>query len=222
MNVPPRMRAGQQLQRRLLYGALILAGGLLISAATWSVFRHGIESSTEGLPVLGTVPAFSLTGSDGQPVSRSSLAGNIWIADFIFTRCVGLCPRMSGQMARLQRALAHDGGNSVRLVSFSVDPTHDTPAVLRAYARRFRADNKRWFFVTGHRDALYALISGGFHLAVAQRSESENADGEGLITHSDRFVLVDRDLHIRGYYHGTDGGAVRRLLRDVATLRRQS
>ncbi len=205
-------------RRWLLRGAAALAGAVLLSAATWAVFRHGVERTDTGLPILGKVPQFSLIDSTGEPLSQAQLAGGVWVADFIFTRCPGICPALSAQMARLQRALPRDAGSTARLVSFSVDPANDTPAALRAYGERFGAENGRWLFVTGERTALHALIGQGFHLAVAERAESENGDGEGLITHSDRFVLVDRDLQIRGYYHGTDADSVQQLLRDIAVL----
>jgi protein SCO1/2 len=208
--------------RHLLRSTLIILGGVLVSAATWSVFRHGVENREQGLPILGKVPEFALTASNGQPLSQANLAGTIWVADFIFTRCPGLCPTLSGQMAKLQGTLAGETSRPIRLVSFSVDPANDTPEVLRAYADRFRADAARWLFVTGDRGALHALIRDGFHLAVADRPESQNTDGEGLITHSDRFVLVDRDLKIRGYYHGTDVDSIKRLLRDIETLKHTS
>lgn len=215
-------RSGRRSTRRLVLLVVSIAAGVLVSAATWSVFRYGVESHGAGLPVLGQVPAFSLVASTGEPLSQASLAGRIWVADFIFTRCGGICPVMSGQMARLQSALAREGDASVRLVSFSVDPRNDTPEVLRAYAQRFRADRQRWLFVTGERRSLYTLIGKGFHLAVAERPEHDNTDGEGLITHSDRFVLVDGDLQIRGYYHGTEPESVQRLLRDITTLTKEA
>src|SRR6185369_13489554 len=132
----------------------------------------------------------------------------------VFTHCPGLCPMLSAQMAKVQSALVRQGIDA-RLVSFSVDPANDTPEALRAYGERFHADASRWLFVTGDRPALHSLISDGFHLAVAERAPSENTDGEGLITHSDRFVLVDADLQIRGYYHGTEEASVQQLLKDV-------
>lgn len=208
--------------RRLLLPGLIVCGALLVSAATWSLFRHGVVSTEPGLPVLGRVPEFSLIDSSGQPLSQAQLAGGVWIADFIFTRCPGVCPVLSAQMAKLQHALPPEGADAVRLVSFSVDPANDTPDALRAYAERFGAQQGRWLFVTGERDALHALIGQGFHLAVAERAPSENTDGEGLITHSDRFVLIDRDLQIRGYYHGTDQESVQKLLQDLKELNSES
>ena len=204
--------------RPLLRTALIVSGALLISAATWSVFRYGVVTMDTGLPVLGQVPEFSLVDSDGQSLSQAQLAGGVWIADFIFTHCPGVCPVLSAQMSKLQHVLPPQGADAVRLVSFSVDPANDTPEALRAYGARFGAEQGRWLFVTGQRDALHALIGQGFHLAVADRPESENSDGEGLITHSDRFVLIDKNLQIRGYYHGTDPEAVQKLLQDIREL----
>jgi protein SCO1 len=223
LELPPSSKpSAKRWHVRLAKSAVMVAGALLISATTWSVFHHGVEQRQSGLPVLGRVPDFTLVGSDGEPLSQTQLVGGVWIADFIFTRCPSLCPILSGKMAKVQQALTGQAGTAVRLVSFSVDPSNDTPEVLRAYADRFQADRDRWLFVTGDRAALYALIGDGFHLAVADRPQSQNADGEGLITHSDRFVLVDRDLQIRGYYHGTDDNSVQQLLRDITTLNSKS
>jgi protein SCO1/2 len=205
--------------RHILLAATGLLAAVLVSAATWTAFRYRIERPGPELPVLGSVPEFALTASSGRPVSQASLAGSVWVADFIFTTCPGMCPVLSAQMARVQQALGQNAGSAVRLVSFSVDPQTDTPEVLRTYAQRFGADPQRWWFLTGQRDALYALIQNGFHLAVAGRSD--NSDNEGLITHSDRFVLIDRKLQIRGYYHGMDDDDVQRLLHDVETLQRE-
>src|SRR5262245_44198000 len=119
---------------------------------------------------LGEVTDFALTERTGATVQRADLLGKVWVAAFGFTRCTGPCPQVSGTMARLQAELA--GQPDVRLVSFSVDPDHDTPEVLRQYAERFGADPQRWLFLTGPRDDLYRLIQESFHLAV-QQSEGE-------------------------------------------------
>jgi protein SCO1/2 len=166
--------------------------------------------------VLGEAPSFALTERSGRPLTRAALDGKPWVADFIFTRCAGMCPALSTRMAEVRRAAA-DAGLTAQFVSFSVDPAHDTPAVLQEYARRFGAGDD-WFFVTGERDALYALIGQGFHLSVAEREPGAPADGGELITHSDRFILVDAAGRIRGYYHGTDAEAASALLRDLAAL----
>jgi protein SCO1/2 len=158
------------------------------------------------------VPPFTLTERSGAPLTTADLAGRVWVADFIFTRCPDFCPALTARMAGLQRALP-PGADPIRLVSFSVDPAHDTPAVLRDYAARAGASDG-WLFVTGPRDALAALMREGFKVAWA-----DDGPSTAPITHSDRFVLVDRQLRIRGYYHGTDPEEVARLERDAAALR---
>lgn len=190
-----------------------------------AIFAVGIVLSTRGggepLPVLGTLPEFELTDSSGRAVSRADLAGRIWVADFIFTSCAGVCPVLSARMAEIQRELG-ERGIDARLVSFSVDPARDTPAILSEYAARYGADPSVWWFLTGERDTLYDLIGKGFLLSVAEREPDEAGrdDGHELITHSDRLVLVDGKGRIRGYYHGTDRAAAEALLGDLQRLAR--
>ncbi len=215
-------RGPSRLLQGLLWGALVLILIVVGLAAVSSqgglrrLFGSGVEPE---LSIYGTVPPFSLTERSGRTVTQADLAGRIWVADFIFTRCGTICPALSGTMARLQSRLRGQGGQRPRLVSFSVDPAADTPAVLRDYAHRFGADAEQWLFLTGKREELYDLIDKGFHLGVAQRDEKGVTDPNQLITHTDRFVLVDRKLRIRGYYRGLEAAAVDDILRDVARLR---
>ena len=148
-------------------------------------------------------------------MSGEALLGSVWVANFIFTRCAGQCPLMSAQMATLASALR--GEPSVRLVSFSVDPEWDTPAVLADYARRYGAVREQWRFLTGDRAAIVRLCTEGFRLSVAQDG---GTDAEP-ITHSVRLVLVDRAGRIRGYYDTTEAEAMKQLRRDLRRLLRQ-
>jgi len=161
------------------------------------------------LPVLGAVPAFTLTERSGSPFAAADLRGQVWIADFVFTRCPDVCPALTATMAGLQKTLT---AHPVRLVSFTVDPAHDTPEALRDYAARFHASDD-WLFLTGSREALAALLREGFKVAWA-----DDGPPASPITHSDRFVLVDRTLRIRGYYHGSQADDVARLTRDAIAL----
>lgn len=197
----------------------VVAGSLVLLAVAVAVMRRTHVGPPE-LPVLGEVPEFHLIESNGAPFSQADVAGRPWVADFIFTQCPGICPRMSSEMQRLQEAWKARDSGPVTLVSFSVDPKNDTPDVLRAYAQRYSA-GPQWRFVTGERAALYQLVFDGFKLPMAERSQAEAADGEGLITHSDRFVLVDQKLRIRGYYQGTDRASVDQLLNDLVALQAQ-
>jgi protein SCO1/2 len=152
-----------------------------------------------------------LTERSGRRASRRDLDGKVWIADFIFTRCLGICPAMSGSMKALQSRLPAD----VRLVSFTVDPAHDTPEVLSDYAARYEADAERWWFLTGTSDQLQQLSVGGFKLALDPSSGSATEP----ITHSSRFVLVDKEGYIRGYYSTDEPDALDRLTADARALR---
>jgi protein SCO1 len=165
------------------------------------------------LPVLGSVPDFTLTDRSGRVVSAGELAGRVWVADFIFTHCPDVCPALTQRMALLQEALTAPP-DPLALVSISVDPVRDTPEVLQAYAQRMGA-REHWLFLTGPRAAVAALLRDGFKVAFA-----DDGPATSPITHSDRFVLVDRQRRIRGYYHGTDPDDVQRLERDAAALLR--
>lgn len=190
---------------------------MVIAVAAAGLLSLRRPAQAPPLPVLGQVPPFTLVERSGQPLARADLDGRPWVADFIFTRCSGICPVLSTRMVDLQRQ-ARAAGLDARLVSFSVDPSHDTPEVLRDYAARFAAADDGWLFVTGGRDALYELIGKGFRLSVAERDPAAADDGGELITHSDRLVLVDAEGQIRGYYHGTEADSVPAVLRDLATL----
>lgn len=210
-----------QTSRGVAAERLIWAGlGLVLLAALGLGFLPLLRSAppSTSLPQLGTVPDFRLIERSGRVVTRSDLAGRPWVADFIFTRCGSICPALSGQMARLQHAL-EEQATEATLVSFTVDPAHDTPPVLSEYAERFRASSGGWLFLTGERKQLHELIGQGFRLAIAERSPAEAGDSGDLITHSDRFVLVDAELRIRGYYRGTEPDTIPQLLRDLARLR---
>jgi protein SCO1/2 len=192
--------------------------GFIVAVVLIGLFSLLPGGGGDSLPVVATLPPFELVDSSGNKVSRTDLDGQVWVADFIFTNCAGICPILSARMAELQKALI-DGAVDARLVSISVDPARDSPDALRAYGERFKADPERWWFLTGERAALYDLIGKGFLLSVAGRTQEEaDADGGELITHSDRFVLVDRQGRIRGYYHGSDRESVAKLIGDVARL----
>jgi protein SCO1/2 len=176
---------------------------------TWAA--AGLLACSRPLPVLGTVPPFQLVESSGDPLTTDHLAGHVWVANFIFTRCPDFCPALTSHMAGLQKTLA-DHAETIRFVSFSVDPGHDSPEVLRDYARRNGA-RTGWLFATGTREALTTLLMQGFHVAFA-----DGGPPTSPITHSDRFVLVDRQQRIRGYYHGTTAAEIDRLARDARAL----
>jgi protein SCO1 len=181
-----------------------LPGGVL----TLCVFFAACAPKTP-LPVLGEAPPFQLTSQSGESFERKALDGHVWVADFIFTTCPGPCPRMSSQMREIQSATA--ATPDVKLVSFTVDPAHDTPEVLAAYGKHFLAQPGRWYFLTGPQNQLDEIGRSGFKLNAV----------DGSPDHSTRFVLIDRAARIRGYYASSDDGFLSRLLRDLRQLERE-
>lgn len=170
------------------------------------------EKDNTPLPVLFELPEFSLTERSGDTITRESLLGKVWIADFIFTTCPGPCPKMTSNMAQLQQALSD--AEDLRLVSVTVDPATDTPAKLKEYADAYHALPDRWLFLTGDMSDVYELCVNGFKLAAPT---SQPVEGE-LITHSTKFALVDRKGRIRGYYEGEGNSQTQALLDDARRL----
>lgn len=205
------MTGGVTLRRGLLWGLLVAA---LLAVTAAAVFQRW--SRPEPPPVLGQLPEFTLTNRDGRPVSLGDLSGTLWVADFVFTRCPASCPMMTARMARLGRELP--AGLPVRFVSFSVDPDHDTPEVLERYAESFSAPDP-WLFLTGTREQILRLTIDGFKLGLEMSPPPEMNAPEPIL-HSTRFVLVDGEGRIRGYYEAFDEESMKRLEADLRALAR--
>lgn len=202
---PPARRPSASV---VFFGALAALG--LVAAVAGLVLRRERPAD---LPVLGTVPHFTLVERSGRTATLADLRGRPWVAGFIFTRCGGICPAMTARMKDLRAAEP-----AVDLVSFSVDPEHDTPEVLQTYARQHGL-GERWWLLTGTVDALHSLARDGFRLAAAAVPPGEQqAGGDGPFLHSSRLVLVDREARIRGYYDSADREALAALRRDLARL----
>jgi len=165
------------------------------------------------LPRHFALPGFALVERSGRPATLDALRGRPWIADFIFTRCAGVCPAMTARMSALAKRLE---GVPVRFVSFTVDPVFDTPEVLAGYAAAAGA-SPDWWFVTGPVADLHQLATGGFKLA-AMEAEPGQAFDDGPFLHSSKFVLVDAAGLIRGYYDSTDEQALAALEADARRL----
>jgi protein SCO1/2 len=202
-----------------LHRLLLIAGAIsfVLTVVALVSLRGLLSPTASALAVYAELPDFHLTNRDGRAVSKADLEGKPFVADFIFTRCAGICPAMSAQMSRLAGELDPE----VNLVSISVDPEHDTPEVLAEYAGRFDAP-ERWYFLTGERDAIHSLSREGFLLGLEVATpESPTAEVEPIV-HSNRFVLVDRAGRIRGYYNAFDAEALDRLTDDAERVTRES
>lgn len=165
------------------------------------------------LPVFGTLPKFELRDQFGKRFGTDELAGKVWVANFIFTRCPTICPAFTEKMAKLQYR-SRNLGDAIHLVSFSVDPDFDTPERLRAYADAHHASPRLWSFLTGSYDDVKKTVVDGLKIAMGR--DPQGTDGAFLgIFHGTHFVLVDQKGRIRGYYDSNDADAGDRVMRDV-------
>lgn len=204
----------EQLRQSPLRITIVALGVVIAALALWrgyleskaNRFAPQTPQPTEHALILGTAPAFDLIERSERRVRTEDLKGQVWIADFIFTRCLGPCPRMTAAMARLQQTLKNVPG--VALVSFTVDPEHDRPDVLREYATTHGADPQRWLFLTGTVQEMEDVQVKGFKMGMVGES----------IHHSDRFVLIDREGGIRGYFDVEEAGQIEKLAAEAASL----
>ena len=162
--------------------------------------------------VFAAIPEFSHTDQRGEPITREDLLGTVWIADFIFTRCPNICPMLSARMKELQPKVAEVEG--MGLLSISVDPEYDTPAVLTEYAEKLGADPALWRWVTGETAAINATVE-GFQQALDVRKTPDNPVPD--ITHSTRLILLDGRGVLRGFYE-TDPDSLAQLWEDARWL----
>ena len=164
-----------------------------------------------GDTIYHTIPSFTFTNQYNKKVSHELYAGKIYIADFFFTTCPGICPIMTGELSRVQKDLK-GLSEEVLILSHTVDPESDTTAALLAYGVKKGADFSTWNFVTGTKSRLYHMAES--YLVVANHNPGEEME----FVHSDKLVLIDKEGRIRGLYSGIETREVNQLVRDVKTL----
>lgn len=189
------------------------------------------ETPTSGLPYIGfhdygkvmkdgkevmdtiyhTVPEFFLTAQDSTMFSNENVAGKVHVVNFFFTSCPSICPAMIAQMKRLQGNM--NDIEEVVFLSHTIDPKRDTIPKLNAYIRRKELDTHNWFFLYGDKDYVHDLGINGYMI-----NAMEDEAAEGGFLHSEHFILVDREGHIRGLYEGTDTERVDQLEKDIRKL----
>lgn len=163
-------------------------------------------SRPKPLPVYNTVPPFTLTAQSGAAFDSANLKGAPWLASFFFASCAGPCPRLNSEIHQLQeKTYAFKG---LKIVSFTVDPERDTPEVLAAYAKRFKADPARWFFLTGPREAISAVAKDGFQVGALDAEQN----------HSTRIMLIDAKGRVRGHFPTATQEELDALLAGISAL----
>jgi len=216
-----KMSALEQLGARVrgrvthLVGRPVVWALVVAAIFSWPIARAVRVRLPPPLPELAALPRFELVDQEGRHFGTKDLDGRVWVASFIFTRCTTICPRITARMTEVQgrtRQLAP----AFHLVSFSVDPEHDTPARLAEYARAHRASPRLWSFLTGPEEAVKDAVVGG--LKVSMGKEPSDRGGFEGIFHGSHLVLVDARGRVRGYYDPEDPQAVDRVVRDAGLL----
>jgi protein SCO1/2 len=214
MEPTPLERFGQRVQKQMAYltGKPWFWVCMMAIPFSWPFYYAGSRDVPPPLMTYGEIPAFELQDQYGRDYSSTDLEGRVWVAAFFFTRCATVCPRLMEQMKEIQhssRFLGHD----FHIVGFSVDPDHDTPEVLAEYAKHYTMSRTGWTLLTGETTELQNITVNGFRVAMGRRVGTDHEyDG---IFHGTHFVLVGRDMQIRGYYASEEEGVIRELLRDA-------
>ncbi|EYF07405.1 SCO family protein [Chondromyces apiculatus] len=209
----PRAPRGERrnwlvLMRRILWVGVLIA----LAAVAFGYLRPRPATVTEN-EVRFPLPPFTLTDSRGMPFGLEQLRGKVWVADFVFTTCPTVCPKLTQRMVELQQK-TQSRGDAFHLVTFTVDPENDTPEVLARYAAANGAVPDRWTFLTGPLKEIETTVVNGFKVAMGR---TDPGGGLMSIFHGERLVLVDREGTIRGYYHADDEGMAK-LLRDLDAM----
>ena len=199
----------------------IVAWGLLvviIGAVGVLFVRSQMSRST--LPHLGQVQPFGLTNQLGQGVSARDFLGKVWVADIIFSRCAGPCPKMTEEMSKLQAAFP--ARDPLSFVTLTTDPAYDTSVILKRYGEKFGADPARWSFLTGTKPEIKNLAVDSLKLAAVEKEEADRQNPNDLFIHSTIFVLVDKNGTLRGSYESLEPGFQEKIRADIQSLIREN
>jgi protein SCO1/2 len=173
-----------------------------------------VDSTLQHIKKFHQIAPFRLTNQNGKIITQRDYQDKIYVADFFFTTCPTICPKMTENMALIQARILDD--SQVKLLSFSVTPQIDSVAQLKRYAIEKEVNDQKWNLVTGDKKEIYTLARKSF-LAV-----KEDGDGGPFdMIHTENFILVDPEKRIRGFYDGTDIKAMEELLQDITTLKQE-
>jgi protein SCO1 len=167
-----------------------------------------------GDTVYHQIPKFALIDQNGKPFTSAQTEGKVYVADFFFTRCGTICPKLSKALTRVQEDFQNN--EDVLIVSHTVDPNHDTAEVLKNYAKQYDAKEGKWFFLTESKAKMYDVILNGYMMSVADSSMLRKP--EDAFVHTEKLLLIDKKGYIRGWYDGTNGKDVERLMTEIDIL----
>ena len=176
---------------------------------------YGEKKIIAGDTIYHQIASFNLTNQIGQVVNQNTTKNKIYIANFFFASCQSICPMMSNQLQEVQKAFLAD--DSVLILSHSVNPLHDTVAVLINYADTYGAKTNKWHLLTGNKKQIYDLAKTSYLVNALE----DDGSPEGFL-HSELFLLIDKKARIRGMYDGTNTAEVKKLIEDVKLLKQET
>ena len=183
------------------------------------VNHHLVDSSVAHIKEGHTVAPFSFTNQLGETITEKNTSGKIYVTNFFFTTCGSICPKMTKQLQRVQTEFIAD--ENLLILSHTVNPSTDSVSKMKAYAERFEANHKKWWFLTGSKEDLYTMARKSY-LVVPDMSDPDFKHGdESDFIHTENFVLIDPDKRIRGMYDGTNPEEVSNLIQDIYDLKRE-
>ena len=176
---------------------------------------YGEKKIIAGDTIYHQIASFNLTNQIGQVVNQNTTKNKIYIANFFFASCQSICPMMSNQLQEVQKAFLAD--DSVLILSHSVNPLHDTVAVLSNYGDTYGAKTNKWHLLTGNKKQIYDLAKTSYLVNAFE----DDGSPEGFL-HSELFLLIDKKARIRGMYDGTNTAEVKKLIEDVKLLKQET
>lgn len=173
--------------------------------------KGNVKVSNKGDTIWHKIPKFSFLDENGETLTEKYMDGNIVVVDFFFATCPSICIPMSNNLSKIQNHFKNT--SNVKILSHTVNPKHDTPEVLNAYAKSYNADSNKWKFVTGDKKALYKQARKGYYITAI-----DGNGGKNDFIHSEKFVLLDKNRNIRGFFRGTIDEDIDALIASIKTL----
>ncbi len=208
----------QSSSRKIQWIAWTLLVGVILYICVAFIREQARKSK---LPVIGQVEPFTLTNQLGEQITLADFKGKVWVADIIFTRCMGPCPKMTEKMSELQQRFS--GEQDLKLVTLTTDPDHDSSIVLKSYAEKFQNDPDRWFFLTGPKPEIKQLAKGSLKLGAEEKSKEDQENPNDLFIHTTVFMLIDKHGRMRGEaYESLEPDFHEKIDRDIRALLRES
>jgi protein SCO1/2 len=210
---------------RLFFGVFIVLSAIILTLfysalkpkKTLPIFNPAdvnpelVDSTVQYKSKYHTIADFSFINQNGKTITQKDYEGKIYVADFFFTTCGSICPKMTTNLSDIQKAFANNP--KVKLLSHTVFPETDSVPVLKAYAKKHNVDDNKWNLVTGDKKEIYTMARKSY-LAVKLGKPSELYD----MVHTENFVLVDTKKRVRGFYDGTNKQDMKRLIEDIIFL----